>query len=642
MEFFKRFFMSAVVAGCVAVSCGVAKESGVAKKITGFRVPYMAVTDTTVYLVWNNPNDGNVDYALFVNGDRLSETASQNYARINPMTALYRDSFYKYYTKKRVGFEMVKVNPTSFCADNLQSETTYSFRVASVNKKGKVISLSDELSVTTLAKPDLVLNIADFGAKSVSALPADKDELKLLAAQNGAAIQKAIDSCPKNGVVLVPAGLFVTAPFRLKSDMTLHVDGEILGSPFAEHYEFGFLLYPDRTDTRYYGLINADGAEHIRITGTGAIDGNGWLYLSADGKKLTSEVQYYGEEGDPDFSNMKLTNSDRFLIRKYRHSNANDVYRDGILSAATCKARLSVSRKTPETASKAEKKSVYGTRSTMILLRNVKGLFISGVTLRNPSNHTLNVLDSEDISVTGITEMTYDCNNGDGIGLIHSKNAVIWNNFIDTGDDSIVFSSGVGEAAFSSGEQPVSNVRIFGNYIHHGHGGVAFGSHTALGMSDVHIWGNVFSHTDVPFRCKSNAITGGGAFDVLFEANAIAEAKQAFLVTTDYNNESKGKELGAVFHHLTIRNCTIYGVGLNTICIQADKHFPAHDLLFENLKFAQVGRSVNTIGWEALVNVRTATFNDIAFVSYTDSAKEKKRDKAWANIVGCENVTINH
>ncbi len=608
----------------------------------------MGLTDSKVYLVWDAPDRAalsskNVpfDYVVFVNGKRLSETAAQNYARINPMTALYRDSFYNYYTKKRVGFDMVRLEPTSYCVDSLSAETAYTFRVAALNKKGKVLFQSEEITVTTLTPPSAVLNILAYGAKAEQTLPSDEEELKSLAAQNAGAIQKAIDDCPKQGVVLVPAGTFVAAPFRLKSHMTLQIDGEIVGTPFADQYAFGFLLYPYRTDKRYYGLVNVDGAEEIRITGKGVIDGNGWVYISADGKKLDRAVQYYSEDGDPNLESLALPDKDAFRLRKYRHSNAKDVYRDGILSASSCKAVLAMSGKSPETATDTEKKNAYGTRSTMLLLRNVKGLFVSGITLRNPSNHTLNILDSEAVSVTGITEMTYDCNNGDGIGLIHSKDVALWNNFIDTGDDSIVFSAGIGEAAFTSGEQAVTNVRIFGNYIHHGHGGVSFGSHTALGMSDVHIYGNVFSHTDVPFRCKSNAVTGGGAWDVLFENNAIAEAKQAFLITTSYDNESSGNKLGAVFHDMTIRNCSVYGVGMNTICLESDRHFPAYNLHFEDISFAQVGRGVNTMGWEALVNLRDSSFKNVRFVSYTDKAKEKKRDKAWQNLVHCENVTFD-
>ena len=46
------------------------------------------------------------------------------------------------------------------------------------------------------------------------------------------------------------------------------------------------------------------------------------------------------------------------------------------------------------------------------------------------------------------------------------------------------------------------------------------------------------------------------------------------------------------------------------------------------------------MGWEALVNVKDSSFKKIRF-SYTDKAKEKKRDKAWANVVHCQNVTID-
>ena len=65
-------------------------------------------------------------------------------------------------------------------------------------------------------------------------------------------------------------------------------------------------------------------------------------------------------------------------------------------------------------------------RSTTLLLRNVKNLFISDLLFLNPANHMINILDSENIVVTGITVFSYDCNNGDGVGLICSENALIY------------------------------------------------------------------------------------------------------------------------------------------------------------------------------------------------------------------------
>ena len=119
-----------------------------------------------------------------------------------------------------------------------------------------------------------VYNIKDFGAKGDSSTV------------NTGAIQKAIDACHENGGgrVLVPGGQFITGSIMLKSNVELHlVKGATLyGSLYADDYTHTITCMksfrPNGIDRQqYFGLIMADGAENIAITGKGTIDGRGAL-----------------------------------------------------------------------------------------------------------------------------------------------------------------------------------------------------------------------------------------------------------------------------------------------------------------------------------------------------------------------------
>ncbi|CAA6692471.1 MULTISPECIES: glycoside hydrolase family 28 protein [unclassified Lentimonas] len=93
---------------------------------------------------------------------------------------------------------------------------------------------------------------------------------------NTKALQAAIDACPKGGVVLVPAGQYVTGTLWLKSDMELRLaEGAVLlGSTNIDDYSRdnqGAIEAPAFDEC----LIYAENAKNVSITGGGVIDGRG-------------------------------------------------------------------------------------------------------------------------------------------------------------------------------------------------------------------------------------------------------------------------------------------------------------------------------------------------------------------------------
>jgi hypothetical protein len=130
-------------------------------------------------------------------------------------------------------------------------------------------------------------NILDFGAKNGE--------------KATSAIQEAVDHCHAHGGgrVLVPAGKFITGTIVLKSHVILHLEpGAVLQ---ASHDITDYL----RT-FRLHGMIFAEDATDIGITGTGTINAQGTTFYDPTGnhtyeefdRQLTRQKEKYMPEGE--------------------------------------------------------------------------------------------------------------------------------------------------------------------------------------------------------------------------------------------------------------------------------------------------------------------------------------------------------
>jgi polygalacturonase len=121
--------------------------------------------------------------------------------------------------------------------------------------KNKILSVALLTVCCVFAAPsDSVFNVKDFGAVADGRT------------NDAAAIEKAIDACAKagGGVVLLPAGNFLSGTIVLRSNITLRISpgATLWGSRRMEDYSPPHLIY-------------AKGAENIAVDGGGRINGNG-------------------------------------------------------------------------------------------------------------------------------------------------------------------------------------------------------------------------------------------------------------------------------------------------------------------------------------------------------------------------------
>jgi len=133
-------------------------------------------------------------------------------------------------------------------------------------------------------------------------------------------IQAAIDSCTNagGGTVHLENGIYLTAPFDLKSNVTLLVDSTasiIASQDMYDFYPIGFDTTGGNQPSSYRPLINSDYADNLTISGNGIIDGRGepWWIAFRNGtiSRRPRLIQLNHGKGIR-LENITLTNSPQF------------------------------------------------------------------------------------------------------------------------------------------------------------------------------------------------------------------------------------------------------------------------------------------------------------------------------------------
>ena len=431
-------------------------------------VPPMAYDDSSIILIWSKPSD-------------YSNAASYNVYKNGALAGNTKNLFYE--------------------VSGLDANSSYSFTVKAAGNSGTESAASNTVTQST-APAMKVFNVADYGALG--------DGTTL----NTAAIQKAIDKCTKGGKVLIPSGTFLSGALFLKSNMTLQIDGTLLGSDNAADYPLKCMRFPYHLSGKnYMGLINAYTKKYgkitnVRICGSGNVCGGTW----AGGRAIDTTLGI----------NEKAAN------------RGND-----------------------------------SARGDMIVVKGITNFYIGGLTLTNPAMHTIFITYSKNITVNGITVSTYNIHNADGINICTSDTAYVFNSTFDTGDDCINLNAGIGADGVKE-NFPDNNLRIFNCTTKRGHGGVAFGSFTAAWIQNVLIEDCVFDGTDRGLRFKTGESNGGGARNVLCRDIIIRNiAREAAILLDSNYPPSKYPSAGpGQFKDITIKNITCtdlkkYGIYVN-------------------------------------------------------------------------------
>jgi len=260
--------------------------------------------------------------------------------------------------------------------------------------KGRLILILFLLAGLELAaRPDKyeVTNIRakDAGAccqyKALSYLITDYGAVADGKTDNTIAIQRAIDEAAKNGggIVLVPAGDFVTGVLQLKSNIELKLarQSRLLASINRADYGPG----------KASALIVATGVQHVAITGNGTIDGRA--------KLLLEDI--------------------------YRMLNA------GTLKDSEWQVYNDWHQMRPE----------ENNRPHLIDFKNCTNIIIKNITIRDGLCWIQDYRDCSDIIIDSIIVHSNTFLNNDGIDITDSKNVRLTNSSFNVADDGICLKS---------------------------------------------------------------------------------------------------------------------------------------------------------------------------------------------------------
>jgi polygalacturonase len=214
---------------------------------------------------------------------------------------------------------------------------------------------------------------------------------------NTETLQKAVDAVHASGggTLNVPAGVYVTGTVELKSNVHLHLEqgAVLLGSPNLDHYR----RYPNGTQM---GILYAQNAANISITGFGSIDGNGRAYVYPDRvKDLPVEMKRFTRQGE--------------------------AYLDTLLGVQD------------GPVVPFEHKRPY----QMLLLTGITNLNIRDITILDSPFWAVHIADSDGVTVSGVrVRNSLLMPNADGINMTSSRNVVLSDCDIIAGDDALAFS----------------------------------------------------------------------------------------------------------------------------------------------------------------------------------------------------------
>jgi len=311
---------------------------------------------------------------------------------------------------------------------------------------------------------------------------------------NTKAIQQAIDAQHRKGggVVLVPAGLWLTGPIVLKDNINLHLaqGATLLFTADFDQYPLLETNWEGLQQMRNQSPVSATGATNIGITGKGIVDGNGdaWRMVKKDKltgsqwKKLQDRGGVLSEDGKTWYPSQKSLAGSRLT-------------NPGVLS--------------PEKDAAFFNSVKDFLRPNMVLLSECKNILLEGVTFQNSPAWCIHPLMCEDLTVRDIkVKNPWYAQNGDGIDVESCKNVLIEKSVFDVGDDALCMKSGRDAEGRKRGK-PTESVIIRDCIVYASHGGFVVGSEMSGGVRNVFVSNCTFIGSDIGLRFKTTRGRGG-------------------------------------------------------------------------------------------------------------------------------------
>ena len=310
---------------------------------------------------------------------------------------------------------------------------------------------------------DEVFNITEYGAVGDGRT------------SNTEAFARAINAAfaAGGGIVEIPAGIWLTGPIELKSNIELHASSGalVVFDKNPEEYPVIPVDYEGCPTRKAVSPIHAEYAQNIAITGEGIFDGNGQLWRPVKKWKVTEREW------------EKILKTSPTVVKA----------KDGEVWLPS--------------ENSLEEQDAY--RPVMVRLERCHKVLIEGVTFQNSPAWNVHTLFCSHLTIrSAVIRNPYYAQNGDGLDIESCRRVHVHHVQLDVGDDAICLKSGKGaEARRTIGS--TEEVYIHDCIVYHGHGGFVVGSEMSRGVKNVRVEKCTFVGTDVGIRFKSAMGRGG-------------------------------------------------------------------------------------------------------------------------------------
>lgn len=406
------------------------------------------------------------------------------------------------------------------------------------------------------------------------------------------------------GTVVIPAGVWLTGPIELKSNIRLHAcrGAIVLFDKNPEEYPVFLADYEGQPRIRTVSPIHAREAENIAITGEGIFDGNGQLWRPLKQMKVTEKQWKQCLEKSPYV--IQGRDGGIWMPTESIYKGATEGEPDVLSPDADIEAALK----------KAAKCYDYY-RPVMVSLVKCDRVLIEGVTLQNSPAWNVHPLFCTNLTIRrAAIRNPYYAQNGDGLDLESCSSVHIHDVQFDVGDDAICMKSGKNAVARKL-PVPTEDVYIHDCVVYHGHGGFVVGSEMSRGVRHITVENCTFVGTDVGIRFKSAIGRGGVVEDIdirdIYMTNIVNEAiiftMGYVLNNSDGSDEANPTEIAREdipeFKDVRMTNINCVGAG-QAIKIEGLAQLPIHDLTIEDSYFkAKKGYTESFVENIALKNV---------------------------------------
>jgi polygalacturonase len=452
--------------------------------------------------------------------------------------------------------------------------------------------------------PDYSVNINDFGAEpggQVLNTKAFEDAIAAVSERGG-------------GRVVIPAGIWLTGPIILKSNLEMHTEPGALVI-FSDNKD----LYPiiktsfEGLDTwRCISPIYGKNIENVAFTGSGVWDGSGGAWRFVKKSKLTANQW------------KELVKSGGVVNRKGDEWYPSEQFK---------KAHETANMNVPANlTTKEEFEEIRDfLRPVMVSIQNSKRVLLDGPTFQNSPAWCIHPLMVEDLIVRNVTVRNpWYSQNGDGIDIESCKNVLVENSNFDVGDDAICIKSGKNEDGRRRGV-PAENLVIRNNIVYHGHGGVTVGSEMSGGVRNMHVSNCTFMGTDVGLRFKSTRERGGVvenifisdvrmtdiptiaiSFNLYYGGMSVSEMLESGRVE-DFSREEPVTEETPQFKNISIKDVVVNGAQ-QAVVLQGLPEMNLENVSIADLFLvADKGFSVVDADGVKIESVKLITKNETAF-----------------------------